>query len=78
MSVMVVMAIGCAEMSSYRILRATRKTKRQVRKFLFEHDIIIKNGTLYRVPSMIVVRGYVERLQSGEYTICVSVKKEAE
>jgi len=62
-------------MSKNKIFRKTVATKRQARKFLFEHGVIIKNGVLYRVPSMIVAYGYVERLHSGAFTVCVSAKE---
>lgn len=62
-------------MTTRKMVRKICKTKRQARKFLWEQDIIIKNGVLYRVPSMIVAYGYVERLHSGAFTVCVSAKE---
>jgi len=46
-------------------------TMRQVSMFLAEYGICMKHGMLWRMVTGARVTGYVEKLQSGKFTICM-------
>jgi len=63
-----------AEPVVHKTVRSTDcKTRRQVDVFLAKYDIVMKHGILWRMSDGARVEGYVEKLQRGNYTVCIHI-----